>query len=106
GKPDIPLAVQRLVEDFEGGVVERNRPFRKGAKLNNLSRRKFIWTIDVLFFNGSEKPGISPTDTYPNICNDFCASTKIEKTGTLILGTRGPVRAQLKSYRRTEDAEV
>jgi len=106
GKPDIPLSVQRIVEDFEGGVVERNRPFRKGAKLENLSRRKFIWALEILFVNNSEEPGISQTDNYPNICNDFCASAEIEETGTLILGTRGPVRAQIKSYRRTEDSEL
>lgn len=106
GKPDIPLSVQRIVEDFEGGVVERNRPFRKGAKLDNLSRRKFIWTLEILFVNNSEEPGISQTDNYPNTCNDFCASAEIEETGTLVLGTRGPVRCQIKTYRRTEDAEL
>ena len=105
GKPPIPLPVVRIEESVETGLTARRRPYRKGAKIDNLARSYRVWKMDLLFINESEEPGVPAIGNYPAVANDFCDTVDVEETGTLVLATRGPVRAQLKSYTRVETEE-
>ena len=105
GKAPIVIPIIRLVEDYENGLVKRRRPYRSGAKLDNLAREAMVWTIESIISDDLDEEGV-PDDAYPAVADALCESALVEETGTLDLPTRGPVRAQIKSYKRSEDGET
>jgi len=105
GALPIPIAVVSVTKEIENGLVKQRRPYRKGAKLDNMSRETIVWTIEAWFFNGCEEEGIPYTGYYPAYLNALEASIEVEQTGTLTIGRDGPKRGQLKHLRTAETAD-
>ena len=100
-----PLAfpVISIQETGANRIVERNRPYRDGAKLDDTGRKATKWSVDAIFENSIDEPGIDPTtDLYPTVMNDLIATFEVHGTGDLTLPTRGKVRARAESYSRSE----
>lgn len=124
GRSDLAVrfAVVSITEDGGNRIVERDRPFRNGAKLDDTGSRAKKWNLETIWEN-SLQPGISavaastgglgepqlslnPEPLYPNMLNLMIASFDVHETGDLILPTRGKLRARAMDYSRTETAEV
>lgn len=84
-------------------IVERNRPYRDGAKLDDIGSQPIKWTVEAIFENSIDEDGI-PEDPplYPNVLRSVVDSFRIHGTGDLTLPTVGKVRARAHSYTRIE----
>lgn len=106
GQAAIPLAVAEVTKEIENGLVKQRRPYRAGAKLDNMSLDVTVWTLTIGIFNGCTEPGIPESAYYPQAVNALEASMAVEKAGTLTIGRDGPVRGQIKHCRVVETAEL
>jgi prophage DNA circulation protein len=93
----------------EGGnrIVERERPYRDGAKLDDTGSKARRWTVETVWQNTLEEDDV-PVDPpfYPDRLNLMLSSADMHETGDLQLPTRSKIRCRLQSYRRTEDDTV
>ncbi len=103
GRAPVWIPVVRIVETAEKRVAARRRVYKNGAKLDPTGREPLIWTVEAIYFNGSDEPNIPREGNYPGEANRLCDAINVEDTGDLQLPTRGVVRAQFKGYERTED---
>jgi hypothetical protein len=107
GGQRIVFPVVSIGESGSNRLVERERPYRDGAKLDDTGSKAKRWEIEVLFENSISEPGLSTTRAlYPTVLNDLIASFDRHDTGDLVVPTRGTVRARASSYERRESAEV
>lgn len=97
----IPLVLFRLREDGEYRVIERERPFRPGAKLDTTGKKKVIYSLETGWWDGNEEPGV-PQTGYLAFLNTLIASFDGQTAGTLKLPFRSPLRVRCKSYSRAE----
>jgi prophage DNA circulation protein len=89
-------------------IIERERPYRDGAKLDDTGRKATQWTITCLFENTITEPGLEINglkNLYPDVLNDLIASFAIHKTGDLVVPTRGTIRARIVDYNRDENTD-
>lgn len=101
GKLSFPIL--SVSEDGGNRIVERNRPYRDGAKLDDVGSKATRWTVEVLFNNGLTEPELDSTlPLYPDILNEVLDTFRLHGTGDLTLPTRGKVRARAESYKRSE----
>lgn len=93
----------------EGGnrLVERERPYRDGAKVDDTGSKAKRWTVETIWENSIEEDDV-PADPplYPDRLDLMLASADMHETGDLQLPTRSRIRCRLQSYRRTEDDTV
>jgi prophage DNA circulation protein len=117
----IRFAVVSISEDGANRIVERERPYRDGAKLDDTGSKAKRWSVETCWEN-SLQPGTSsvadagglgepqlsnnPEPLYPNMLNLMIASFEIHETGVLTLPTRGQIRCRAEKYSRTESAEL
>ncbi|WP_437759481.1 DNA circularization N-terminal domain-containing protein [Sorangium sp. So ce1389] len=97
----VTFQVETLQETGGNRLVQWERPYRDGAKLDDTGSRAKGWTLSAIFYLGGSEPGIDP-DQYPDALNKLLASFDEHETGTLTLPTRGPVRCRAESYNRVE----
>jgi hypothetical protein len=101
----LKFPVKSIQETGGNRIVERNRPYRDGAKLDDVGSNATKWTVEAIFEN-SLMDGESGLDKsralYPTILNLVIDSFRIHGTGDLVLPTRGKVRARAESYTRVE----
>ncbi|AUX31922.1 MULTISPECIES: DNA circularization N-terminal domain-containing protein [Sorangium] len=97
----VTFQVETLQEAGGNRIIQRERPYRDGAKLDDTGSRAKGWTLSAIFYLGGSEPGIDP-DQYPDALNRLLASFDEHETGTLTLPTRGPVRCRAESYTRVE----
>lgn len=94
------------VEDIseEGGnrIVEHERPFRNGAKLDDTGSKARRWTFAVHFNNTFDEGVQNGVPLYPNTLRRMLRSFDQHETGNLCLPTVGIVRARASSYKRVE----
>ena len=84
-------------------IVERNRPYRDGAKLDDVGSKATRWTIEAIFENSVQEEGFdASTPLYPNVMNAVIETFRVHGTGDLTLPTRGKVRVRAESYTRSE----
>lgn len=109
--PDEPrLAFPVLDVQEQGGnrIVERDRPYRSGAKLDDLGDKAKRWTIKAVFENSIQEPGVAAVNgdkaLYPTVLNELIDSFDRfhDLPGDLSVPTRGWVRARLETYGRNE----
>lgn len=101
----LKFPVANIQEAGGNRIVERNRPYRDGAKLDDVGSNATKWTIEAIFENTlmDGEPGLdASTPLYPNVLNAVLDTFRIHGTGDLVLPTRGKVRARAESYTRTE----
>ena len=98
----------------EGGgnrIVERERPYRDGSKLDDIGSKAKRWTIEAKFENSIQEPGINSVNgdvpLYPDVINNLIDSFDLyhDEAGDLAVPTRGWVRARLETYDRNEDPD-
>jgi len=87
------LAFPAKVINDNGGnrIVQRERPFRDGAKLDDTGSRATVWAFEVLFENSIEESGleINAMPLYPDVINAIIESFKTHETGDLVVPTVG-----------------
>jgi len=98
--------VLSISESGGNRIVQRERPYRNGAKLDDTGSKAKSWTIKVCFENSIVEPGLDTTKLlYPDVLNELIASFDTHECGDLTLPTRGKVRARAESYTRDEVTE-
>ena len=99
----IYFAVEDIDETGGNRIVRRRRPYRDGAKLDDTGSKEKEWDVTAVLENSIEEEGL-PTDRalYPRALNAMIDSFDLHRTGTLILPSRGAVRACAESYKRRE----
>jgi hypothetical protein len=97
--------VTRITETGGNRIIERERPYRDGAKLDDTGGRAKKWDMEALFFNSIDEEGLEQNGEplYPNMLNWLIEEGfGVHATGNLIVPTRGEVRARADSYSRSE----
>jgi prophage DNA circulation protein len=108
GSPRLAFPVVSVSESGGNRLVERERPYRDGAKLDDTGSKAKRWELTVLFHNSIEEPGLEVNGgqaLYPNTLNSLIDTFELHRTGDLVVPTRGLVRARAAEYRRQEDAD-
>ncbi len=104
------FSVLRIQETGGNRIIERERPYRDGAKLDDTGSKPRRWTLDAIFNNtifelqtldgpARERPDNPP---YPDILNGLIGTLAFHETGNLVIPTIGSVRARFESYSRQE----
>lgn len=108
GGTAIVFPVMRIEEDGGNRLVLRQRPYRKGVKIDSTGGKERAWSVTCLFHNNLiDEPGLDPSiPVYPNLLNLLLASFDTQETGDLVLPTTGRVRARAQTYKRTEAADA
>jgi hypothetical protein len=99
--------------DEDGGnrVIERERAYRHGCKLDDTGCKAKRWTLEAIFENSIQEPGESAVNgglvLYPFVINALIESFEKfhDQAGDLYVPTRGWVRARLVDYRRRESPD-
>lgn len=102
----LKFPVVSIQESGGNRIVERNRPYRNGAKLDDVGSNATKWTIEAVFENSlmDGEEGLDQNQAlYPNVLNAVLESFRIHGTGDLVIPTRGKVRARAESYTRVEN---
>lgn len=101
--PALKFPVCSISESGGNRIVERERPYRDGSKLDDTGSKAKRWALKVQFENSIQEEGLDETKPlYPDILNEMIASFDIHETGDLTVPTRGKVRARAESYSRDE----
>lgn len=98
------LSVVHIEEEGGNRLVERERPNRDGAKIDDTGSKAKRWTLTCDWYNSSTEPGI-PAANYPDVLNGMLVSFDVHDTGTLTLPNIGPRRCRAATYRRIETSE-
>jgi len=95
-------------DSLQGGnrIVEHARPYRDGAKLDDTGSQPRRWTLNAVFNNTIEEPGV-PTEPalYPDVMNRVIELFTQHETGDLFVPVDGKVRARAQAYQRTHSRE-
>lgn len=100
----IAFPVQVVQQMGANRLIERERPYRDGAKLDDTGSKARKWAVDAIFQNTVQEPGLETngSDLYPGALNEMIALFDIHETGDLVLPTIGKVRARAGDYTRVE----
>lgn len=103
----IAFPVERVREAGGNRIVERERPYRDGAKLDDTGGKAKRWTADVCFNNQIVEPGLEENGfaLYPDALNELIRSFDVHETGDLVVPTVGRQRCRAESYDRVEAYE-
>lgn len=104
--PATKFPVMSISESGGNRLVERERPYRDGAKFDDTGSKAKRFTLKVCFNNSIDEPDL-PSDVvlYPEVMLLLLDSFDQHETGDLTLPTRGRFRARAESYTRDENAE-
>lgn len=106
----VGFPVQKVRQEGANRVIERERPYRPGAKLDDTGSKAIRWTFEAIFHNSIEEPGLaafnSQVNLYPDILNELIAIFDRGETGDLVVPTIGRVRAKAFTYSRIEDVNL
>jgi hypothetical protein len=81
----IAFPVEDIGESGGNRIIERERPYRDGAKLDDTGRKATQFTMVCKFENTITEPGLEINglkNLYPDVLNDLIASFGIHKTMT------------------------
>lgn len=101
----IPLSVARIEESGGNRIIERERPMRDGAKLDDTGSKAKRYRLTGSIFNGSTEQGI-PEDNYPDTLQALILSFDTHETGDLMVPTRGIRRCRAGTYSTTEGSDA
>ncbi len=106
----IAFPVQKIRQDGANRVIERERPYRDGAKLDDTGSKAILWTFECIFHNSIQEPGLAAFNNqlnlYPEALNKLIEIFNNGQTGDLIVPTIGKVRAKALDYQRVEDINL
>ena len=102
--------VLRIEESGGNRLIERERPYRDGAKLDDTGARAKQWKMDVMFENTISDSGLSEINggknLYPTVLNELMRLFDTHETGDLVVPTVGKRRARAGTYSRVESFEA
>lgn len=105
----LSFPVLRITESGGNRIVERERPYRDGAKLDDVGSTAKRWTLEALFENTILEKDQSALNNgealYPTVLNQLLVNFDIHETGDLVVPTIGTQRVRAESYVRTESAD-
>jgi prophage DNA circulation protein len=104
GSPEIRFIVVGVRKKGGKRLAKRRRPYRPGAKLDNVGRLEREWDLDISFFNTVDEPNMG-TDVqhWPDRANDLEAAAEADETGTLHLPWERNLRGQIETFERVYD---
>lgn len=98
--------VHVIQEQGENRLIERERPYRDGAKIDDTGSKAKRWTVECLFNNTHAENDLDQINggrpLYPDVLNELIALFDVHETGDLVIPTAGKVRARAATYSRTE----
>jgi DNA circularisation protein len=99
--------VLRISETGGNRIVQQERPFRDGAKLDDTGSIPRQWCLTAHFSNRIAEPGTEQNGEplYPGVLNAMVRSFDEHETGVLTLPTVGVVRVKAEKYTRTEESD-
>lgn len=97
------FAGKSVAESGGNRLAPRERLYRPGAKQDSTGPQADAFTTLSHFYNGTLEAGV-PVNPYPGVLNQLVAALK-DKSGTLTLPTRGPIRAKAHTWQRRESDE-
>lgn len=99
----------RIRESGGNRLIERERPYRNGAKVDNTGSKAKRWTMECMFENSISDAGLTEINKgsplYPNVLNALVALFDLRPTGDLVIPTVGKRRVKADSYERVEASE-
>lgn len=100
------LLVEEVREDGAGRVVEHERPYRDGAKLDHTGQRARRWRVKACYSNNLTEQGL-PDDVvlYPTELNKLIRAIRNEETGDALIPTVGKRRCKVATYSRVDGAD-
>jgi prophage DNA circulation protein len=102
--------VIRIQETGGNRLIERERPYRNGAKLDDTGSKAKRWTLECMFENSISDAGLSTINKnvplYPDVLNALVALFDTHETGDLVVPTSGKRRARAETYGRVESSEL
>lgn len=103
----IAFPVERVREAGGNRIIERERPYRDGAKLDDTGSKARRWTADVCFNNQIVEQGLEENGLalYPDALNELIRSFDVHETGDLVVPTVGRQRCKAETYDRIETYE-
>lgn len=103
----IAFPVTDISESGGNRIVERERPYRDGAKLDDTGSKAKRWNLTAVFENTLDEPGLEVNSDvlYPDMLDELLDSFDNHETGDLVVPTRGTIRAKAESYTRTESKD-
>jgi hypothetical protein len=107
----LKFPVVKIEETGGNRLVLRDRPGRRGVKVDTTGSGKRGWNVTCEFSNEGARyePGLDPNvDLYPDVLNALLdlAFDGADETGDLVIPTRGKVRAWGFTYNREEQSEL
>jgi len=100
------FAVEEIAESYANRLVEHERPYREGARLDDTFSKARVWRVTIGAYNSDDFPPEVSSDFYPTELNKLLDSFEKHETGTLTTNTRGPRRCRAESYERVEANEA
>lgn len=104
-KKEIVFPIETISESGGNRIVARERPYRDGAKLDDVGSSPKCWRFDCTFNNTLKEGNSEGLPLYPDVLNELIRSFDEHETGDLVVPTVGKVRARAKSYTRAESYE-
>lgn len=106
GLPEIKFVVTGVTKSGGKRLAKRKRPYRPGAKLDNIGREPREWDLEIVFFNTVDEP-LMGTDVphWPDRANDLEEAAEADVTGTLHLPWERNIRGQIESFKRTYNTD-
>ena len=104
--PALRFPVEDVRTSHAVRIVERERPYRRAAKLDDTGSKSTRWVVTSRFSNRLSEPGL-PADPplYPTLKDQIIATKDEGKTGTLALPTGIVVGARLASAEEHESVD-
>jgi prophage DNA circulation protein len=103
----VAFPVQKIRQKGANRVIERERPYRDGAKLDDVGSKARQWTMEAIFHNSIVEEGLDAYNSldplYPEVLNRLLVLFDQHQTGDLTVPTIGKVRAKAVDYERTEE---
>lgn len=98
--------VRTIRESGENRIVERERPYRDGAKLDDTGSKATHWSLEVLFHSTSNESDIDSINgglpLYPDVLNEVRSLFDTHETGDLVVPTVGKKRVKAVTFERVE----
>lgn len=101
----ITFPVMAITETGGNRIVQHERSFRDGAKLDDTGSKARVWSFTVIFNNSLQEGVEDGVPLYPQVLRKLLRSFDQHETGTLTLPTIGDVRARAQDYVRRETPE-